>query len=135
MKKDHQPNYKRTERLLRPVGLNDGSPLMTALYNDIDNMGTSVAVAKFFREANLNIKIEGDTSAWNKTGKGALLIGSHANGFERFPMLAVFGDMQREDVRFIAMPFTPAAIIGREHDAKRLTQALQSHYLQSFMRE
>ena len=120
MRKDQEPKYTKKEALLRPFGLHDSSPMMTALYEKIDRMGTPEAVAEMFKEMSLKLNVVGDTSLWDQTGKAALLMGSHVTGFERFPLLAVFGNMQREDIRSLAMPFTPAAVLGEKIDRKNV---------------
>ncbi len=121
----HISTKKTPEVFFRPFGLHDTSPFMSSLYEKVDKIGTPAAMAEIFRDSNLKINIIGDTTQWNRSGKAALLIGSHANGFERFPMLAVFGEMQREDVRFITMPFTPAAALGEKIDRKEVGYTLE----------
>lgn len=73
--------------------------------------GIAHAVAETFNRANIAVEVEGDTSLIANEGQGVILIGDHRNGIEYAPLLATFGNMGREDVRFVAKPFSMQARI------------------------
>lgn len=71
--------------------------------------GIARAVAETFDQANIAVEIDGDVTQWVSEGQGAILVGDHRNGVEYAPLLAVFGNLGREDVRFVAKPFSMQA--------------------------
>jgi len=77
------------------------------------------AFAQFLTAAHVPITITGDTSTWNKSGKGALFIGDHRNGLEYFLLLATMGYVGRDDIKVIAKPYSLSV---------RLTEALDVHH-------
>ncbi|MGH7196172.1 MAG: hypothetical protein ACREGJ_00180 [Candidatus Saccharimonadales bacterium] len=74
-----------------------------------ENGGIAQAVAETFEQANITVEVDGDVSQWSNAGQGAILVGDHRNGVEYAPLLAVFGNMGREDMRFVAKPFSMQA--------------------------
>ena len=77
------------------------------------------AFAEYLRLAHLPITIHGDTSGWNRTGQGVLLIGDHRNGLEYFLLLAAFGQEGRKDIKIIGKPYALSV---------RLAEALDRHH-------
>lgn len=71
-----------------------------------------------FSAANIDISTQGDTSQWNKTGTPTLLLGDHRSGLERLPLMAAFGQLERRDIRFIAVPHSLAVNITKILDPK-----------------
>jgi len=63
------------------------------------------ALAEYLSVAHLPILIKGETSGWNSTGKGSLLIGDHRNGLEYFFLLAALGQVGRNDLKVIGKPY------------------------------
>lgn len=68
-------------------------------------------VAAMFEQANISVVVDGETSAWELRGQGSLFVGDHRLGIEYVPLLAMFGSREREDVRFVAKPFSMQARI------------------------
>jgi len=66
-------------------------------------------MAEVFCRANILVRVIGDTTQWEKGGKGALLIGDHRDRIEFAPLLAVLGNMGREDMHFFSKPFSTNA--------------------------
>lgn len=76
--------------------------------------GIARAVAETFERANITVEVEGDTSRWSSEGQGALFVGDHRIGIEYAPLLAMFGKVGREDMRFVAKPFSmQARVMGQ----------------------
>lgn len=75
--------------------------------------GVAQAVAETFERANVTVEAEGDVSQWASEGQGALLVGDHRNGVEYAPLLAMLGNLGREDVHFVAKPFSMQARVIR----------------------
>ena len=71
--------------------------------------GIASAMAEVFCRANILVRVIGDTTQWEKGGKGALLIGDHRDRIEFAPLLAVLGNMGREDMHFFSKPFSTNA--------------------------
>lgn len=71
--------------------------------------GVTSGVAASFREANITVEVDGDMSEWEREGQGALLVGDHRIGAEYAPLMALLGHYGREDVRFVAKPFSMQA--------------------------
>lgn len=78
-----------------------------------------LAFAEYLRLAKLPIIINGDTSDWNRTRKGVLLIGDHRNGLEYFLLLAALGQEGRNDIKIIGKPYALSV---------RLTEALDMRH-------
>lgn len=75
--------------------------------------------AEYLRLAKLPITINGDTSGWNRAGKGVLFIGDHRNGLEYFLLLAALGQEGRKDIKIIGKPYALSV---------RLAEALDMHH-------
>ncbi len=73
--------------------------------------GVTSGVAASFEEANITVEVDGDMSEWESEGRGALLVGDHRIGVEYAPLMALLGNHGREDVRFVAKPFSMQARI------------------------
>ena len=92
---------------------------LQALQDMTSEMALPYAFAEYLRLAKLPITINGDTTAWNSTGKGALLIGDHRNGLEYFLLLAALGQEGRKDIKIIGKPYALSV---------RLAEALDMHH-------
>jgi hypothetical protein len=92
---------------------------LQALQNMTSELALPYAFAEYLRLANLPITINGDTSEWNRTGKGVLFIGDHRNGLEYFLLLAAIGQEGRKDIKIIGKPYALSV---------RLTEALDRHH-------
>lgn len=64
------------------------------------------AIAETLWWSNIGVEVLGDTSQYHTPGKGVLFIGDHRNGLEFVPLLAHFGDLERDDVHIVAKPFS-----------------------------
>jgi hypothetical protein len=102
--------------LLDIFGVGENSHFVKKLHAKTYEKGMLVAFLELMQECNLSINIVGDTSNWNKTGKGTLLIGDHSNGLERFLIYTVCAQIQRDDLRFIGMPYAPIAAFAVQCD-------------------
>ena len=69
------------------------------------------AVSEKFRRARLTVDVIGDTSAWSDRDKGLLFVGDHRIGVEFAPLLALYGEYNRDLVHFLAKPFSRNARI------------------------
>jgi hypothetical protein len=78
---------------------------LQALQEMTSELALPYAFAEYLRLAKLPITINGDTSEWNKAGKGVLFIGDHRNGLEYFFLLAAFGQEGRKDIKIIGKPY------------------------------
>lgn len=87
----------------------------------VDDKGFMGGVAAAFAEANVNVSVHGDTSPWSNSSQGVIFVGDHRLGVEYAPLLAMFGQVDREDVHFVAKPFSMQARImaalGAHHSA------------------
>jgi hypothetical protein len=54
-------------------------------------------MASAFKECNITIVVQGETTGWNAPGKAALLFGSHSRGFEPVVLMALAGSLHRYD--------------------------------------
>lgn len=117
--------HKKAEGMLGLFGLNDGTPFVNNLLSHVDRCGVPRGMAQAFKENNLHVDIVGDISRLCTPRQPTLLIGSHMTGLERFPVLSVFGDMPRDDIRFISAPYTPVAIFGEKLDLHHENHVLE----------
>lgn len=78
---------------------------LQALQDMTSEVALPYAFAEYLRLARLPITINGDTSGWNRPGKGVLFIGDHRNGLEYFLLLAALGQAGRKDIKIIAKPY------------------------------
>jgi hypothetical protein len=78
---------------------------LQALQDMTSEVALPYAFAEYLRLARLPITIHGDTSGWNRPGKGALFIGDHRNGLEYFLLLAALGQAGRKDIKIIGKPY------------------------------
>ncbi len=92
---------------------------LQALQEMTSALALPYAFAEYLRLAKLPIAIHGDTSGWNRTGKGVLFIGDHRNGLEYFLLLAALGQEGRNDIKIIGKPYALSV---------RLTDALDMHH-------
>jgi hypothetical protein len=92
---------------------------LQALQDMTSEVALPYAFAEYLRLARLPITIHGDTSGWNRPGKGALLIGDHRNGLEYFLLLAALGQAGRKDIKIIGKPYALSV---------RLAEALDRHH-------
>jgi hypothetical protein len=92
---------------------------LQALQDMTSEVALPYAFAEYLRLAKLPITINGDTSGWNRTGKGVLFIGDHRNGLEYFLLLAALGQVGRKDIKIIGKPYALSV---------RLTEALDMHH-------
>lgn len=86
--------------------------------------GVAAATAEVFRRANIHIQLEGETSDWFREGNGALYVGDHQNGMESLVLLAVCGSMGREDMHFIAKPFSVQSALRASLGARAVGMTL-----------
>lgn len=70
-----------------------------------EGMGFATAVHHVVQEAGIKVIVDGDTSAWENPGQGALLVGDHRQRIEYLPLMSVFGAMGREDAHLLAKPY------------------------------
>src|SRR5260370_23008274 len=82
-------------------------------------LAPNYAFTEYLRLARVPITINGDTSRWNRTGKGVLFIGDHRNGLEYFLLLAALGQEGRKDIKIIGKPYALSV---------RLAEALDMHH-------
>jgi hypothetical protein len=92
---------------------------LQALQDMTSELALPYAFAEYLRLAKLPITINGDTSGWNRTGKGVLFIGDHRNGLEYFLLLAALGQVGRKDIKIIGKPYALSV---------RLAEALDRHH-------
>jgi hypothetical protein len=92
---------------------------LQALQDMTSELALPYAFAEYLRLAKLPITINGDTSGWNRTGKGVLFIGDHRNGLEYFLLLAALGQEGRKDIKIIGKPYALSV---------RLAEALDLHH-------
>ncbi len=92
---------------------------LQALQDMTSEVALPYAFAEYLRLARLPITIHGNTSGWNRPGKGVLFIGDHRNGLEYFLLLAALGQEGRKDIKIIGKPYALSV---------RLTEALDRHH-------
>lgn len=75
--------------------------------------GLSYSMAELFHSLNIRIDIEGDQSVFTSAG-GILLVGSHHQKYETYPLLAVSGSHGRNDMYHIAIPppFSKSSLVS-----------------------
>lgn len=73
--------------------------------------GLPAAITYVFKQCNITLVVEGDTSRWNNTGDAALLIGDHRSGYEKIPIMALFGKWGRRDIGLFGIPYGNSARI------------------------
>lgn len=87
----------------------------------MSDKGLMGGVAAAFAEANVNVSVHGDTTPWSNSSQGVIFVGDHRLGVEYAPLLAMFGQLARDDVYFVAKPFSMQARImaalGAHHSA------------------
>ena len=79
-------------------------PFVGTFFQPAATVGLPTMMASAFKECNINIVVQGETTGWNAQGKAALLFGSHSSGFEPVVLMALAGDFHRPDFRVIAIP-------------------------------
>src|SRR5579859_7075687 len=92
---------------------------LQALQDMTRELALPYAFAEYLRLARLPFTINGDTSGWNRPGKGALFIGDHRNGLEYFLLLAALGQEGRHDIKILGKPYALSV---------HLTEALDIHH-------
>lgn len=91
-------------------------PFPRSIREQARSTGLPHAMSEAFKEANIELVVQGDTSRWDRTGTPTLLLGDHRRGLERLPLMAAFGQLDRSDIRFIAVPHSIAAKITKQLD-------------------
>lgn len=71
--------------------------------------GLPRALTGHLRRAGIVVSVAGDPSAWSRPGTGTLLVGERPGRHETTLLLAVLGDLRRNDVFVVAEGFTAYA--------------------------
>src|ERR1700694_40839 len=79
-------------------------PFLGTFLQPVKAVGLPTMMASAFKECNITIAVQGETTGWNAPGKAALLFGSHSRGFEPVVLMALAGSLHRYDFRVIAIP-------------------------------
>lgn len=91
-------------------------PFTRSIREQAGHTGLPNALSEAFTEANIDLLIRGDTTRWDRSGTPTLLLGDHRSGLERLPLMAAFGQLDRSDIQFIAVPHSIAAKITKALD-------------------
>lgn len=75
------------------------------------------SLAEYFTSANMSVRTEGDTSAWDRTGKSTLFVGNHRDGFEYFLLASILGQHDRNDLKVIGKSYTVTPRLSEKLDS------------------
>lgn len=85
-------------------------PIIDGLRGRIERLGSlSLSVHEIFKEADISVAVEGDTSRWCEPGQGVVLYGDHSQRVEYIPLTALLGEMGRDSAHILSKPYARTA--------------------------